>query len=219
MSVELVREWAQTLPEATVFTVDDARRALPEIAPARMSGLLRRAAGDQYPLVARLRRGYYCRRILGLHNTTRIPPEAWTNLAWLRAGPGAGWTAHSLFNQINWSTQVPMRTQLAVVAPAPRPLINGVTYVPRSNTTRERLTHWEVSLLEAALCFDRYSQYRWAEAIEMYREDVDRGWYRPASTVRTLTFMEVAAAERRTGPEFLERCEAIAAASLQAEAT
>lgn len=199
-----IRRWVEALPVAELFTLDDVQDAFPfksrEAVKMTMSRLCR---GDD-PLVARAVRGIYCRRLLGLRRRVPIPVEAREALRWRIAGPGAGLTGPDLMNQIGWSTQVSPRRWIAVVGRPPQAPDGATIYKERLNEKRAGLNRWEVSLLEAARCFDEWAELDWSEAVEKYGENRDKGFY--GLPVRGSALLEAADSERGLRPQFVERC-------------
>ena len=129
-------------------------------------------------------------------------------LPWRIAGPGSGLTGPDLFNQIGWSTQVPPSRWIAVVGRPPQAPDSVTVYEGRSNENRRDLNRWEVSLLEAARCFDAWAEVTWEEAMEKYGDNKSRGFY--GAPVRGNLFLEAASLERGLGPLFQGRCRDLA---------
>lgn len=206
-----IRRWAQQLPVGELVDLDDARSAFPDKSRDALKMALRRLCRGADPLMARVCRGIYCRRRVGARYSTPVPAAARNALPWRVAGPGAGSTGPDVINQIGWSTQVSPRPWVAVVGRPPRCPESGAVFVGRSNTKRLGLRRWEVSLLEAIRCFDDWAEMTWSEALEKFRRNTQRGYY--GDDVRSGLLLEVAAAERGLGPDFLPRCRALAAAA------
>ena len=204
-----IRNWAEALPIAELFTLDDVQRAFPnksrEAAKMAMSRL---CEGDD-PLVARAFRGLFCRRRTGLSRPVMIPFEAKRELPWRIAGRGAGLTGPDIINGVGWSTQVSPKRWIAVVGRPPQFNDEGIVFKGRSNEGRRALSRQEASLLEAARCFDEWAEMTWPDAMDKYADDRARGAAGPP--IRGDLLVEVAAGERGLGPTFRNRCSDIAA--------
>ncbi|WP_419926566.1 hypothetical protein [Candidatus Poriferisocius sp.] len=199
-----IREWAERLPVAALFTLDEVQEAFPCKSRAAIKMALGRLCGGDDPLVARAVRSIYCRRRLGQRRQAPIPVEAREALPWLIAGPGSGLTGPDLINQIGWSTQVPPSRWIAVVGRPPQAPDSATKYEGRSNEKRLALNRWEVSLIEAARCFDAWAEVGWEEAMEKYGDNKARGFY--SAPVRIALFLDAASSERGLGPLFQGRC-------------
>lgn len=206
-----MREWAESLPVAALFTLDDVQSAFPAKSRDAIKMAVRRLCEGDDPLVARAIRGIYCRRRLGLRKRVPIPAEARDALVWRVAGPGAGSTGPDVMNRIGWSTQVPPSRWIAVVGRPPQPPDDTTVFKWRSNKKRLDLNRWEVSLLEAVRCFDAWSEVSWVQAIDQYEDNKDRGLY--GSPVRSDFFLDAASSERGLGPVFPRRCRDLAQAA------
>lgn len=204
-----IRRWAEDLPEAALFDLDDVQSDFPDRSRGSIKMALGRLLRGDDPLVARATRSIYCRRRLGLRRRVPVPVEAREALPWRVAGPGAGLTGPDLVNALGWSTQVSPKRWIAVVGRPPQSLGDGVVFEGRSNEKRLDLNRWEVSLLEAARCFDRWAELDWEEALDSYSANMRRGWCGPP--IRNEVFLDAAAAERGLGPVFQQRCRDLAA--------
>ncbi len=209
-------QWATQLPEGELIDLDDVQRAFPDKTRAALKMALKRLCEADDPLLARMTRGIYCRRMLGdrsltgepLYDTT--PLRAHGALPWRIAGPGAGLTSINIINNLGWSTQVPVSFSIAVVGRPPQRPEVGVFFVGRSNQLRRNLTIWEVSLLEAVRCFDDWSEMPWNDALNEFRWKSQKGWYGNAK-IRQELFLQTVEAEKGLGNEFQTRCAALAA--------
>ncbi len=206
-----IREWAESLPVAVLFTLDDVQAAFPAKSRDAIKMAVSRLCEGDDPIAARAVRGIYCRRRLGLRRRVPIPVEAREALPWRVAGPGAGLTGPDLINQIGWSTQVPPSRWIAVVGRPPQAPDSATVYEGRSNEKRLGLNRWEVSLLEAARCFDAWAEVDWEQAMDQYRDNRSRGFYR--TRVRGELLLDAASSERGLAPLFQDRCRDLAAAA------
>ncbi len=208
MAYGQIRGWAESLPVAALFTLDDVQDVFPGKSRGAVKMALGRLCMGDDPLVARAVRSIYCRRRLGLRRQVPIPIEAREALPWRVAGPGAGLTGPDLINQIGWSTQVPPRRWIAVVGRPPQAPDSVTVYQGRSNEKRRDLNRWEVSLLEAARCFDAWAEVGWEDAMEKYCDNKSRGFY--GASVRGNLFLDAASSECGLGPLFQGRCRDLA---------
>ncbi len=206
-------QWATQLPEGELIDLDDIQRAFPDKTRAALKMALKRLCETDDPLLARMTRGIYCRRILGERSRLILPPSARRRLAWRVAGTGAGLTGPNIINKLSWSTQVSPRIWLAVVGRPPRCPASGAVFVGRSNSKRLGLGAWEVSLLEAVRCFDEWSELSWDQAVRDFKYNISHGYYGRVK-FRADTVMEAVAVERGLGKSFLPRCEELATASM-----
>ncbi len=203
-------QWATQLPEGELIDLNDIQRAFPDKTRAALKMALKRLCEADDPLLARMTRGIYCRRILGERSRLILPPSARRRLAWRVAGTGAGLTGPNIINKLSWSTQVPASFSIAVVGRPPQRPELGVFFVGRSNQLRRNLTIWEVSLLEAVRCFDDWSEMPWNDALNKFRWKSQKGWYGNAK-IRQELFLQTVEAEKGLGNEFQTRCAALAA--------
>ena len=201
-----IREWAQNLPTAKLFDLDDIQRAFPDKSRnAIKMGISRICVGDN-PVVTRLTRGIYCRRRDG--SRVAIPYQARPALAMRVAGAGAGFTGPYVINELGWSTQVPPCPWIAVLGRPPRCPEAGVVFQGRANKKRATLSVQEVTLLEAVRCFDDWAEMSWINALVELEDTANNGYYtRTANRVRLI---DAASNERGLGPSFFTRCEEIA---------
>ena len=133
-----------------------------------------------------------------------------SQVPWLVAGPGSGYSGPSAVNLLGWSTQVPAQTWIAVAKRAPKPPSANIKYLSRANKGRAELSVWEVSLLEAVRYFDDYSEMDWDEALDSLGQKMAAGLIEPEG-IRGDSLLEAAAGERGLGPGFMPRCEQLAA--------
>lgn len=205
-----IRRWVEELPVAELFDLDDLQRAFPDKSRDAIKMTVSRLCRRDAPVVVgHICRGLYCRGLLGKYKRVPIPYQAYREARWRIAGPGAGYTGPNIINSLNWSTQVPMVDNIVVVGRAPRYKELPDTYFyARSNEKRLDLTRWEVSLLEAARCFDAWAETSWSEATTKLEGLVERGYVNRA--LRRDRFLDVARAERGLGTDFVPRCEELA---------
>ncbi len=149
-------QWATKLQVGTLINLDDMQRAFPNKTRDALKTALGRLCQAEDPLLARMTRGIYCRRILGERSLTgaplnnSAPLEAWAALPWRIAGPGAGLTSINIVNKVGWSTQVPARFWIAVVGrPPQRPEVGVFLWVAPTGyaetspcSRRRRLEPW-----------------------------------------------------------------------------
>ncbi len=211
-------KWVTQLEVGTLIDLDDVQRAFPDKTRDALKMALGRICEADDPLLARMTRGIYCRRMLGERSLTGVPLndstplEAWAALPWRLAGLGAGLTGINIVNKVGWSTQVPVRYWIAVVGRPPQHPEVEVLFVGRSNQLRRNLTIWEVSLLEAVRCFDDWSEMSWDDALDRFRWKSQRGSY-GNNKIRQDLFLQTAKAEKGLGSEFQTRCAALATAA------
>ena len=199
-----IRKWVEDMPVADLFTLDDVQAAFPDKSRDAIKMALSRLCEGGDPLVARAVRSIYCRRRLGLRRRVSIPVEAREALPWRIAGPGAGLTGPDLINQNRLEHASATSRWIAVVGRPPRAPDSATVYEGRSNIRRLDLNRWEVSLLEAARCFDTWAEMSWQEAMGKYGDNKARGFY--SAPVRGELLLDAAASERGLGPLFQGRC-------------
>ena len=198
-----IREWTQQLPVGELFDLDDIQRALPDISRnATKMSVGRLCRGDD-PLITRVCRGVYTRRLVGGRYQARLPAKALRDLPWRFAGPGAGVTGPYVINMFCWSTQVSPRLWLAMVERPPQRPVFDVIFERRSNKKRLGLNRWEVSTLEAVRCFDEWAEISWGEALAQFDDYNRLGRY--GDEMRGDLILDAAECERGLGPEFLPR--------------
>lgn len=197
-----LRRWAEALPMAEIFTLDDVQAYFPDKSRnALKMGLSRLCKGDD-PVIARAFRGIYCRRLQG---QLRLPFEVLEELPWIVAGAGAGLTGPAVINALGWSTQVSPRMWVATVGTPPKcPDDWGIIFQSRSNRNRLCLRRDEVSCLEAVRSFDIWAEKDWDEAMTSLNKRMQK--VALPQRVRGDLFLQVADAERGQGPLFRERC-------------
>ncbi len=203
-----LRDWVISLAPATVFGLDEAKKACPAKShDAIKSGLSRLCQGTD-PYLVRLVRGLYSRRSIGEQYPCTMDTQVSLTLPWMIAGEGAGLAPPNIINVFGWSTQVPAKTNIVVIGRPPKPPLDTVKYWQRSNHQRRLLSTAEVSLLEAANGFDMYSEIDWNVGLETLKRK--RHHVKNPTTINAALFLETAAHESYRGNQFLHRCEEIA---------
>ncbi len=175
MPEQTLEEWITEKPEATLFTLAEAQAAFPEKSTAAVKMALSRLCKQELAPARRAVRGIYCRVEEDYQIERGLPQDAGDTLVWLLAGPGAGYTEFCIMNRLSWTTQVPMRTVIAMVGNLPSINLEGVVYRSRSNSQRLPLNALEASLLEAVRCFDEWAEVSWQEALDTYACYKSRG--------------------------------------------
>lgn len=149
------REWVMSRPPGSCFRAADVPGPSTTVAAA-----LSRLASPDGP-IERVRQGVYWRKSPSTRFGEARPSPS--QVALFAAGDGSGLAGYSATNSLGLSTQVPRRTQIAVVGRAPKGL-SGVSIVTRSNPYRVLLAVDEVSVLESLRDFDRCADIEWPQA-------------------------------------------------------
>ena len=203
-----IYRWAEKLPVAELFDLDDVQRVFPDRSRNAIKMALARLCRDgDDPIIARICRGVYCRRVLGIK--APFPHQAYEGLMWRVAGTGAGLTGPSIINRLTWTTQFPMQVWVSVVGRPPQiPALSRVVFVSRSNRTRLRLNRAEVSFLEAVRSFDDWAEMSWDEALADLNKAKSLGYYKP--NARRDMLLKAVECERGVDPQFKSRSKELA---------
>ena len=204
-----IRGWAQQLPVGELFDLDDVQRAFPNKSRDAIKMAVVRLCRGEDPLITRVCRGVYTRRRVGGRYPARLPIKAIRALPWRFAGPGAGVTGPYAINMFGWSTQVSPRLWVAMLERPPQCPEIGVVFERRSNKKRLGLNRWEVSILEAVRCFNKWAELSWDDAQARFADAYQRGYL--GDEIRGDLMLEAAEAERGLGPDFLPRIRSLVA--------
>ena len=112
-------------------------------------------------------------------------------------------------NMFGWSTQVSPRLWVAMLGRPPELPEIGVVFERRSNKKRLGLNRWEVSILEAVRCFNKWAELSWDDAQARFADAYQRGYL--GDEIRGDLMLDAAEAERGLGPDFLPRIRSLVA--------
>jgi hypothetical protein len=137
-TAEAIRKTIETAPPGTFFHASQLQGS-PRAVESELSRLVHKG------IVQRAHKGLYWKGRRSRFGNTRPDPVA---VAFELAGDrGVGYSGVSASHALGLSSQVPPRTELAVVGPPPTG-VEGITFHRRNNVHRHHLRPAEVSLLE-----------------------------------------------------------------------
>ena len=198
-----IREWANKLPVGDLFDLDDVQRVFPDKSRDAIKMTVSRLCRGEDPLITRVCKGIYTRRYVGAGYPVWLPNKAREAVPWRFAGPGSGVTGPYAINMFAWSTQVSPRLWVAMLGRPPEIPEIGVVFQRRYNKKRLGLNRWEVSILEAVRCFDKWAELSWEDAQARFADAYQRGYL--GNELRGDLMLDTAGAERGLGPDFMPR--------------
>ncbi len=192
-------EWVRSLRPGVFFRLADLPAPNRGLASAAMHRML---AADA-PIVQRLAPGFFLRQ----HDDgTELFWRDPLLTAYAHAWPGSGLAGYSAVNEMAWTTQIPVPTQVCVLGRRLTPIDACITYCTRHNPNRALLTWAEVSMLEAVIHFE-LAEIGWAEALRKVARDVCLSRLGEGAVIRSEPLREVAHTERGKPALFHERVE------------
>lgn len=156
------RRWVDSLPPRSFFALADA----PGSRHAAENALARLATVDGP--ITRVKPGLYWKRPLVGRFGRPSRPDAY-EAAMFALGAGAGPSGASATAALGFTTQVPMKPEIAVVGRTPKGL-DGVRLVSRSNHRRLELKPLEIATLEALRSFPRFAEIARPDALNRLRD-------------------------------------------------
>ncbi len=193
-----IAAWIEALSPGAFFKLAE----LPAPNAGVASTVMHRLLDDDAPIAERLAPGFFWR----LYDDGRKPIYRCRMMtAFAHAGPGSGLAGYSAVNEIAWTTQIPIPTQVCVLGRRLTPIDVCITYRTRYNTNRARLTWAEVTMIEAVMHFDRMTELTWDEAMLKVDAEIHIGRLGDGAIIRRGPLREVAHTELRQPDEFHER--------------